>query len=204
MDDLEWTERELTFELDRMESVYLNDNNTSYTDPATPNRSIGNISVFAIAEAEGANEELMDQVLSLQAKDKESRKEIVSSRVKISTLMDENLRLEAENELLKKEVELMREKESRVVSNQDESARELQDLEFMLGQTRAKFASALQKIDDLLLAKEFALQQLKYEQTLRLAMEKERDSYSAAYAAALEHSEKWGKGKVKSKLVGLF
>jgi hypothetical protein len=140
----------------------------------------------------------------LQSKNAETQRILAETRSALTGHADENSRLILENDALREELDML--KASSVAAAAAESGKnnssnvtleDIETLELLLGETRAKLASALLRVDDLTLAKDFALRQLDYERMLRLSMEKERDAYSAAYEASLQHSEKWAKDKVK-------
>lgn len=199
-------EKELLQELEKFDVIFAAQEATANASDAAAGKSSrlsrGTISTYELAAAESEKEELQDRLRVLLSKTEDYDQHL-------RALHEENLALRSANEQLFQENQQLNQSlashEQHRQQQRPESAGEEVDiedfrlLEFKLAETRSKLARTQQLYEDLHLAKEHALREMEQERISRVHVEKERDAYSAAYEASLQHFEKWTKAKVKPK-----
>eukprot|EP01038_Epipyxis_sp_PR26KG_P006943 gene6943-9497_t len=160
------------------------------------------LSVFELAAAEGEKEELQDKLQILLAKTEEVDGKLLELNKNNAELVSKNNLLIKENdELHQKLIELDFQNSLSAKIKKDNnpdtlhSEIEYRQVEFRLAETRARLARCLQSCEDISLAKDAAIRELEQERIARIHAEKERDAYSAAYEASLNHFEKWSLSK---------
>lgn len=168
---------------------------------------------FELAEAEIEKEELQDKLRLLLSKTEDFDSQLMQLHTENQDLFMRYTQVIRENERLKQEAAEMRQEklqaqiaqrtaEAAAKSTEEEAANatarsgeDFEALEFKLAETRAKLARYQQNLEDLTLAKDFTVKELEKERMTRIHIEKERDAYSAAYEASLQHLNKWAKAK---------
>jgi hypothetical protein len=200
-------ERELLQELEKLDSIFVHDNEDSqhvYTPSRTgrlSRDSLGTLSAYELAAAESEKEELQDKLRVLLSKTEDFDQQLRNLTTENFALRSANEHLYYENEQLKlSPTDYDHSHQQNLAGDGAESIdiEEFRLLEFKLAETRSKLAKSQQLYEDLYMAKEQALRELDQERLTRIHAEKERDAYSAAYEAALQHFERWTKTKVKS------
>eukprot|EP01039_Chlorochromonas_danica_P001301 gene1301-1420_t len=216
MSDLELDlEQELLQELEKFDSMFaeheeeegqlqLHDLSLSHNQSQSQSRlSRGTLSAYELAVAESEKEELQDRLRVLLSKTEDFDQQLRDLTAENLALRCANDQLYHENQHLKLSLsEYEKIHQSNGLSGGSATQHiELEDfrlLEFKLAETRSKLARTQQLNEDLHLAKEQALRELDQERLTRIHIEKERDAYSAAYEASLQHFERWTKAKVKN------
>lgn len=221
MSDLELDlEQELLQELEKFDSMFaeheeeegqlqLHDLSLSQNQSQSQSRlSRGTLSAYELAVAESEKEELQDRLRVLLSKTEDFDQQLRDLTAENLALRCANDQLYHENRHLKlslTEYEKIQQQQHFQSNGLNGGTAiqhiELEDfrlLEFKLAETRSKLARTQQLNEDLHLAKEQALRELDQERLTRIHIEKERDAYSAAYEASLQHFERWTKAKVKN------
>jgi uncharacterized coiled-coil protein SlyX len=175
-----------------------------------------NPTAFDLAEAEIEKEELQDKLRLLLTKTEDFDTQLMTLHAENQDLYTRYMLVIRENERLKQELNDVKNfnldnqssppgVESGAQDGQNfRSEQEFQELEFKLAETRSKLARYQQNVEDLTLARDYTLKELDRERMTRIHIEKERDAYSAAYEASLEHLNKWAKAKVIPPKKGLM
>ncbi len=204
------TEQSLWEELDNMEQLLLTHNGDmaaqSHRKCESSITGRQSLSAYELAVAEGEKEELEDKLHELLTKTNDYDSQLLLLSQNNMELANENKRIRLENASLLQQVQATTKTSlttvcsptkccSTTTSDSQRTCTDFEALELLLGETRSKLARSLQTLDDLSLAKDFAVRQLEQERLARVHVEKERDAYSAAYEASLIHFDKWSRAK---------
>lgn len=199
-------ERDLMLELERFDEIFnAAEEEPPSGNPPSPRLSRGTLSTFELAAAESEKEELEDKLKILLSKTEDFDWQLRQLSEENIALRSANEHLHQENLQLKAIVAEYEQQAGRIRADHDNEpsagSLDIEDLrlvEFKLAETRSKLARSQQLYEDLFMAKEQALRELEQERITRIHVEKERDAYSAAYEASLQHFERWKKTKSKS------
>mmetsp|Transcript_5104 Transcript_5104/g.8652 ORF Transcript_5104/g.8652 Transcript_5104/m.8652 type:complete len:208 (-) Transcript_5104:45-668(-) len=199
-------EEEIRLELERMEQIFNEETNIESTSKTRSNRV--SYSAYEYAQAEGEKEELEDQLKSLLSKTNDFSAQIAHLSRSNNDLIHINEQLQIENARLRsasgqdhhQQLDSLTRYGERVGSVGYESYSALSPgsvaLEHLLAETRTKLLQMEASYQDILSTKEVILRELEQERAMRIHVEKERDAYSAAYEASLQHFDKWSKAKL--------
>lgn len=207
-------EDEIRSELERLEQIFNEESQletTAHNSRSKPDRL--SYSAYEYAEAEGEKEELEDKFKQLVSRSEDWTAQIEYISGLNSQLQQRNLQLLAENQKLRERLgtiepvpgndvvsPLTPETEAKHCSTAEQEpvyecygsiSQGSIALELLLAETRAKLQRAEAAYQDMAQIKDAALQELESERALRIHAEKERDAFSAAYEASLEHFERW-------------
>lgn len=208
-------EEEIRTELERLEQIFNEESQLECGNTqgrAKPNRL--SYSAFEYAEAEGEKEELEDKFKQLV-----SRTEDWNAQIEYISRL--NAELQTQNTLLLAENNLLRERDRTPItgvgnfvstSNGETESNNCTSmepaptyecygsisqgsiaLELLLAETRAKLLRMEAAYQDAVLVKDTALLELEGERVQRVHAERERDAFSAAYEASLQHFDKWSR-----------
>jgi hypothetical protein len=210
-------ENELRLELESLDRIFMEttgnslseaSRNAIYGIPADTNAQDDQIlekpprlsySAYELAEAEIEKEELQDKLRLLMSKTEEFDKEFMELNEINHELKAKNEQLTHDNDELKEKVQSLEQK-----LHDEQQLKELQktqqyeQLEYKLAETKGMLAKYQQLYEDMMMVKEIAVAELEKERLHRVHAEKERDAYSAAYEASLQHFEKWSQAQRKS------
>jgi len=204
-------ENELRLELENLDRIFMETtaNSNSNANSGSPYNNPGNspntkpsrlsYSAYDLAEAEIEKEELQDKLRLILSKTEEFDKEFMELNEINHELKSKNEKITCENLQLKDTIQELEQKLTNEASlKAQEKTHEYQQLEFRLAETKSVLAKYLQLYEDMAMTKEIAVVELEREKLHRIHVEKERDAYSAAYEASLQHFEKWSKTQKKS------
>jgi DNA repair exonuclease SbcCD ATPase subunit len=213
-------EDEIRTELERLEQIFNEESQIESSGQKfkeKPNRL--SYSAYEYAEAEGEKEELEDKFNQLLTKSEEWNAQIEYVSRQNADLQAHNSQLVSDNVLLRQKLGMSEtsqptvptlsvlapdtESKSGSIGDSAVPAYECYGalsqgsiaLELLLAETRAKLLRMEAAYHDMVLLKDAALQELEGERAMRVHAEKERDAFSAAYEASLQHFEKWSRTK---------
>mmetsp|Transcript_17326 Transcript_17326/g.29300 ORF Transcript_17326/g.29300 Transcript_17326/m.29300 type:complete len:226 (+) Transcript_17326:152-829(+) len=209
-------EEEIRLELEQLEKVFNDQQNgETFDDKSTPEDTLHNgrvsYSAFEFAKAEGEKEELEDKLNLLMTKTEDFSNQINQMSRINSNLLARNKQLVLDNEKLHQQLQSI-EHDAAVastssplssgrmsfsdshngnVNNGITNSSGSKALELLLAETRHRLLVAEQAHHDACVDRDAIAEQLEQEKVVRTIVEKERDAYSAAYEASLEHFDKW-------------
>eukprot|EP01031_Cornospumella_fuschlensis_P034820 gene34820-42169_t len=199
-------ERELLQELAQLDSIFGDGLNAATSTKPISSRLRGTLSTYEIAAAESEREELQDSLRILLSKTEDFDAQLRQVNAENFAIRSANEQLRRENLTLR---QMLVDQEKELEGQRGRSGvggevgEDFRLLEFKLAETRSKLARAQQVFEDCHLAKEQALRELEAERQRRIHVEKERDAYSAAYEASLQHFERWSRHKASNGGEGL-
>lgn len=159
-------EEEIRLELEKLDRI-MNDEASSELPSGMKIKN--SYSAYEYAEAEGEKEELEDRLKLLLSKTDEFSTQISHMAKANSDLQMQNNKLVSENNKLQRQLESTAAESSKyaAIESFHEDSR-YRAIELLLAETRSKLARAEAAVDDISLAKDFALQELEHERLVRI------------------------------------
>ncbi|KAJ1409266.1 hypothetical protein B484DRAFT_456115 [Ochromonadaceae sp. CCMP2298] len=179
-------ELEIRMELEQLEKQFNADGRTEMYKSRSSSPPEARYSAFEFAEAESEKEELEDKLRLLLGKTEEFSQQINKMNACNADLLNRNKELVAENERLSEGGG-----DSQHNSGNVSVCPSPRAMELLLSETRAKLAKLEMAHSETLRGQHDLQRELDREKWARVHAEKERDAYSAAYEASLQHFEKW-------------
>lgn len=192
-------EAEIRMELEKLEQIFSEKVND--TDDSRPKLSY---SVYEFADAEGEKEQMQDKLHLLLSKTEEFDTQLCEMTIINNELKAQNKSLEIDNQRLRCQLDALKATAVTKCGIDDPCAEagtnadSGQSLKEMLTDMQSKLSRSEQAYDDICVAKDAAIKEFERERMLRIHIEKERDAYSAAYEASLNHFEKWTRAQHKA------